>query len=122
MGILIKTFSLALAENPRINSTYRTDKDEYSFEIHDSHNISLAIDSPNGLVVPNIKNVQDLSILDIQNKLSELKKLSDEGRLTKDHLQGGTVCLSNIGTIAGISACPLVLCPQICIVAIGKVI
>lgn len=37
-------------------------------------------------------------------------------------MEGGTICLSNIGTIAGISACPLILAPQVCIVAIGKVV
>lgn len=58
MGMLIKTFSLALEEHPRLNSTYRPGKDEFSFETHDEHNISLAMDTPNGLVVPNIKRVQ----------------------------------------------------------------
>ncbi len=48
--------------------------------------------------------------------------MSDSARLTRNHLEGGTICLSNIGTIAGISACPLVLCPQTSIVAIGKVV
>ena len=48
--------------------------------------------------------------------------MADAGRLTRDNLEGGTICLSNIGTIAGVSACPLILAPQICIVAIGKVL
>lgn len=42
--------------------------------------------------------------------------------MTKQELEGGTICLSNIGTIAGISACPLVLFPQVTIVAIGKIV
>lgn len=66
MGILIKTISLALIENPKINSLYRGDQDSFSYSIQDDHNISLAIDTANGLVVPNIKNVQGLSIVDIQ--------------------------------------------------------
>lgn len=77
MGILTKTFSLALSQHPHLNSIYRPDKDMYSFEISQNHNISLAIDTPNGLVVPNIKNVETLSILQIQEKLSELKRLAD---------------------------------------------
>lgn len=80
------------------------------------------MDSPNGLVVPNIKNVQDLSIADIQKELERLRDLSKEGKLTGKELQGGTICLSNIGTIGGVMACPLILAPQITIVAIGKML
>ena len=63
MGILMKTFSLALNKHPKMNSTYQPSKDLYEFETHPHHNISIAIDSPNGLVVPNMKNVQNLSLL-----------------------------------------------------------
>ena len=86
MGIITKTFSLALSEHPRINSSYRVDKNQFEYTLHDNHNISLAIDTPNGLVVPNIKNVQNLSIMEIQQKLTELKKLADSAKLTRDHL------------------------------------
>lgn len=58
MGILVKTFSLALKKYPIINSTYEPEKNEFEYTIQGSQNISIAIDSPNGLVVPNIKNVQ----------------------------------------------------------------
>lgn len=122
MGLLTKTFSLALNSHPKINSTYKPDKTEFQFETHESHNISIAIDSPGGLVAPNIKNVQALSILEIQQKLEELKILSLQNKLTSSELLNGTICLSNIGTIGGRSACPLMLCPQTCIVAIGRVV
>lgn len=67
MGLLIKTFSMALKKYPRINATYQPDMNEFEFKIHHNHNISLAIDTPNGLVVPNIKNVQTLTLLNIQS-------------------------------------------------------
>ena len=66
MGILIKTFSLALKQHPRMNSIYNPDINPYEFAIHPEHNISIAIDSPNGLVVPHVKNVNQLSLGDIQ--------------------------------------------------------
>lgn len=120
MGILIKTFSLALRKYPIMNATYDPQVNEFEYTLQGAHNISVAIDSPNGLVVPNIKNVQDISLLDIQEQLENLRKLSAEARLTAKELSGGTVCLSNIGTIGGVNACPLILPPQVCIVAIGK--
>lgn len=49
-----------------------------------------------------------------------MRNLSSEARLTSKELLNGTICLSNIGTIGGVNACPLILPPQVCIVAIGK--
>ena len=46
--------------------------------------------------------------------------MASEAKLTSKELQGGTICLSNIGTIGGTSSCPLILPPQVCIVGIGK--
>ena len=120
MGILIKTFSLALKQFPIMNSVYQPSTNPFEYNIHPNHNISIAIDSPNGLVVPHVKNVNQLSLGDIQAELSKLRGLAMEAKLTAKELQGGTICLSNIGTIGGTHACPLILTPQICIVAIGK--
>mgnify|MGYP002370832755 CR=1 FL=1 len=52
--------------------------------------------------------------------MERLRNLAKDAKLTSKELVGGTVCLSNIGTIGGINACPLILPPQVCIVAIGK--
>lgn len=120
MGILIKTFSLALKQYPKMNALYNPEVNPYEYNIHSSHNISIAIDSPNGLVVPHIKEVNNLNLGDIQLELERLRNLAAAAKLTSKELQGGTVCLSNIGTIGGTHACPLILPPQVCIVAIGK--
>ena len=69
MGFLIKTFSMALKKYPRINSTYHPESNEFEYTVHSNHNISVAIDSPNGLVVPNIKNVQTLNLVNIQREI-----------------------------------------------------
>jgi 2-oxoisovalerate dehydrogenase E2 component (dihydrolipoyl transacylase) len=66
MGILIKTFSLALKQFPKMNSLYHPDVNPYEYSIYPNHNISIAIDSPNGLVVPHVKNVNNINLLDIQ--------------------------------------------------------
>ena len=66
MGILIKTFSLALKQYPIMNTLYHPETNPYEYSIHSSHNVSIAIDSPNGLVVPFIKGVNTLNLGDIQ--------------------------------------------------------
>jgi 2-oxoisovalerate dehydrogenase E2 component (dihydrolipoyl transacylase) len=66
MGILIKTFSLALKQYPKMNSIYHPEANPFEYSIHSNHNISIAIDSQNGLVVPHLKNVNTLNLGDIQ--------------------------------------------------------
>lgn len=61
MTLFIKSFSLALFKFPILNSTYDESK-QFEYITHNDHNISIALDSPRGLVVPNIKKVQNLSI------------------------------------------------------------
>lgn len=58
--------------------------------------------------------------MDIQAEIERLRNLAVSAKLTASELNNGTVCLSNIGTIGGIMANPLILPPQACIVAIGK--
>lgn len=86
-----------------------------------SHNIGVAMDTPNGLVVPNIKDVQNKNIFEIAEEMNRLQALGKEGKLTSNDLSGGTITLSNIGNIGGTYASPVLFLPQVAIAAIGKV-
>lgn len=120
-ALITKAFSLALHDFPKMNSTYLPEKDQFTYYFNEAHNISIAIDSELGLVAPNIKNVERLSAEEIDKEVKKLRDLANEQKLTSEHLTGGTVALSNIGTIAGHYATPLNLPGQTCIVALGKV-
>ena len=65
-----------------------------------AHNIGLAMDTPNGLVVPNVKHVQALSVLDVAQELSRLIDAGLRGALKQSDLTGGTFTLSNIGSVS----------------------
>lgn len=119
-SFIVKAFSLAIDSVPRMNSSYYPDKNPYECHVNSAHNISIAIDSPQGLAAPNIKNVEGLSVVEINKQIKELQRVTSEGRLTASHLEGGTIALSNIGTITGHFASPLNLPSQVCIVALGK--
>lgn len=65
MTFFLKFFSAALIDFPILNSTYDPEK-PFEYTIHDNHNVSVAIDTSHGLAVPNIKNVQNLSLFEVQ--------------------------------------------------------
>jgi len=63
------------------------------------HNIGITIDTKDGLIQPNIKNVQQLTIIQIQNELNRLEQLAKNGKLSNEDLTGQTFSLSNIGAV-----------------------
>lgn len=118
MPFIIKACSLGLKKYPILNSSLSGDHTEVIY--HGSHNIGVAVDTPTGLVVPNIKNVQDLTLFEIAEDLNRLVELAKLNKLTTHDLSGGTFSLSNIGAIGGTYAKPVVVLPEVCIGAIGK--
>lgn len=118
MPFFVKALSLALTEFPVINSQLNDDASELTY--FDDHNIGFAVDSKIGLLVPNIKGVQNLSLLDIALQMQEIINQAREGRIAGEHLKGGTISISNIGAIGGITATPVINKPEAAIVALGK--
>jgi 2-oxoisovalerate dehydrogenase E2 component (dihydrolipoyl transacylase) len=119
MPFFIKAMSLALSHFPIINSQINADCSEVTY--FDDHNIGLAVDSKIGLVVPNIKGVQHLSLLEVARKSNELVDLARQGRLSSGDLKGGTISISNIGVLGGTVATPVINAPESAIVALGKI-
>lgn len=119
MPFFVKAASLALGKYPILNS-HVDDKCEF-ITVKYAHHIGVAMDTPDGLVVPNIKNVQNLSILEIAKEMNRLQEAGSKGQLKMDDLSGGTFTLSNIGAIGGTYAKPIIFTPQVAIGAIGKI-
>ncbi len=119
MPFFMKAMSLALKEFPLINSQVNADCTELTY--FDDHNIGMAVDSKVGLLVPNVKQVQTKSILDLAKDITRLTNDARDGRVATADLKGGTITISNIGALGGTVATPIINKPEAAIVALGKV-
>ena len=118
MPFLLKALSLALDDFPVMNSS--VDEANKAIVQHARHNIGCAMNTPFGLVVPNVKDVANKSVMQVALELHRLQVLAQTNHLSPDDIGGGTITVSNIGTIAGTYASPLVHVPEVAIVALGR--
>ncbi|WCJ23463.1 Dihydrolipoyllysine-residue acetyltransferase component of pyruvate dehydrogenase complex [Euphorbia peplus] len=119
LPLLIKSLSMALSKYPWVNSSFNEETVEVI--LRGSHNIGIAMATQHGLVVPNIKNVQSLSILEITKELARLQQLAMDNKLNPEDITGGTITLSNIGSIGGKFGAPIVNLPEVAIIALGRI-
>ncbi|KAI1300846.1 hypothetical protein EDD11_005936 [Mortierella claussenii] len=122
MPIFIKALSIALEQYPIMNACIVDGEDASSAKLkyRASHNIGVAMDTPNGLLVPNIKNVQNLSVVEIASELTRLQEAGKKNALSMADLKDGTVSLSNVGMIGGTYLNPVVVTSEVAIAAVGK--
>lgn len=118
MPFFIKALSLCMQEYPIFNA--RLSEDESALDYISDHNIGFAVDSPIGLLVPNIKGVQDLSVMEIAQQMQDIVKAARAGKLSSEQLKGGTISISNVGVLGGTTATPIINHPELAIVALGK--
>lgn len=118
MPFFVKAASNALKQFPVLNSSFDEANESLIYKAY--HNISIAMHTPQGLVVPNVKNVEGKSILEIAADLNALQERGSKGALTPDDFVNGTFSLSNIGIIGGTYTHPCIMAPQVSIGALGK--
>ncbi|KAH0618372.1 hypothetical protein JD844_017509 [Phrynosoma platyrhinos] len=119
MPFFLKAASLGLLQYPILNASL--DENCQSITYKASHNIGVAMDTGQGLVVPNVKNVEARSVFEVASELNRLQNLGTTNQLGTNDLTGGTFTLSNIGTIGGTYAKPVILPPEVAIGALGKI-
>ncbi|WP_085918624.1 2-oxo acid dehydrogenase subunit E2 [Halomonas sp. CSM-2] len=118
MPFFMKAMALAIAQTPIINAQLNQAGDELHYYSH--CNIGMAVDSKAGLLVPNVKGVERLTLLEIAREVGRLTHAAREGRVDQADLKGGTISISNIGALGGTYAAPIINAPEAAIVAIGK--
>ncbi len=119
MPFIIKATATALSDFGVLNSSLSADLSELIYR--GSVNLGVAMDTPAGLVVPNIKSASQRSVLEIAVELARLQGLAQSGRLGPEDLSGGTFTISNIGNIGGTNLSPVPMPGEVAIGAIGRI-
>lgn len=108
MSVFAKACAKILMEMPDVNAMIDGDDVVY----HDYADISIAISTPTGLVVPPIRNVESLGFADIESKLKELAVKARDGKLSLDEMTGGTFTITNGGVFGSLMSTPIINEPQ----------
>ena len=116
LAFLIKAVVAALKKYPTLNSSL----DGENLVLKQYWNIGFAADTPQGLVVPVIKNADKKGVLDIAKESSELAAKAREGKLGPADMQGGTFSISSLGGIGGTAFTPIVNAPEVAILGVSK--
>ncbi|MFD1211951.1 dihydrolipoamide acetyltransferase family protein, partial [Arthrobacter sp. GCM10027362] len=119
--ILAKAVIWAAARNPSVNATWASGQDGDEILIHHYMNLGIAAATPRGLLVPNIKDAQDLSLKDLAIALNELAARAREGKTQPAEMQGGTLTITNIGALGIDTGTPILNPGEVAIVAFGTI-
>src|SRR5688572_28211514 len=118
LAFLMKACVTALREFPMFNASL--DKSGEAIVIKKYYHIGVAVDTPGGLVVPVVRDVDRKGVHDLAHELSELSKLARDGKLKPGDLQGGTFSISSLGGIGGTAFTPIINAPEVAILGVSR--
>ena len=118
LAFLMKAVVNALREYPNFNASLSPDGD--SLILKNYYNVGFACDTPDGLVVPVVRDVDRKDVLDIARDLGELSAKARERKLKVEEMQGGCFTISSLGGIGGTMFTPIINCPEVAILGVSR--
>jgi len=119
LPFIIKAVIAGLSEHPYLNASLDDENEEIILKKY--FNIGVATDTPEGLMVPVVKNAKDKSILQLAEELTKLAAKARDRTIDLADLKGGTFTISNYGALGGIYATPIINYPEVAILGVGKI-
>lgn len=117
---IMKALAAVFREFPNVNANVI--EDPFTLVVKGDVNIGVATDSPQGLYVPVIKNVERKSVLQLAAELQDVTSRVREGKVRVDELQGGTFTITSVGNIGGVFATPILNHPEVAILGVNKIV
>ncbi|PAT01290.1 dihydrolipoamide acyltransferase [Candidatus Izimaplasma bacterium ZiA1] len=119
MPFIIKALTKTLKEFPIFNSSY--DQNNLEIVYKNYMNIGIAVDTPDGLIVPNIKDADRMSIFEIAKDIMIIKEKASSKKLTLNDLNDGTISITNYGIYDATFGAPVIKYPEVAIIGIGRI-
>ncbi len=119
LAYFVKAIVAALKAYPIFNSTWDQETGEITYKHY--YNIGIAVDTPEGLVVPVIKNAETKSIAQIATEIADLAKRARTRDLKLEEMRGGTFTITNIGPLGGVHATPIINYPEVAIIGVHSI-
>ncbi len=119
LPIIMKALVPALKKHPFLNAV--VDDEQGVIVLKKYYNFGVAVDTPDGLIVPVIKNVDRKSIIEIARELADISQRAREGKLELEELQDATFSITNIGSIGGVIAYPVIDYPRVAILGTHRI-
>ena len=118
LAFLIKASVSALKQHPEFNASLSPEKDALVYKRY--YNIGVAVDTPDGLVVPVVKDADRKGILEISQELGAISKKARDGKLSPPDMAGGSFTISSLGGIGGTAFTPIVNAPEVAILGVMR--
>jgi pyruvate dehydrogenase E2 component (dihydrolipoamide acetyltransferase) len=118
LAFMMKACVTALREFPVFNASLESSGE--SVVIKKYYHIGVAVDTPGGLVVPVVRDVDRKGVFDLAHELAELSKLARDGKLKPGDMQGGTFSISSLGGIGGTAFTPIINAPEVAILGVSR--
>ena len=118
LAFMIKACVTALRQHPNFNSSL--DRSGENLVLKKYYNIGVAVDTPDGLVVPVVRDADRKGVFDVARELSEISKLAREKKLKPGDMQGGTFSISSLGGIGGTAFTPIINAPEVAILGVSR--
>ena len=118
MPFVIKAVALALRQHPVLNASLDEEKDEIVYKQY--VNLGVAVDTPRGLVVPVLRNVDQMGILPIARELTLLAARARSADFAVEEFRGGTFTVTNLGAVGGTYSTPIINHPEVAILLLGR--
>jgi 2-oxoisovalerate dehydrogenase E2 component (dihydrolipoyl transacylase) len=119
LPFLITAMARALGEWPMLNATY--DDDANVITRHGAVHMGVATQTPNGLMVPVIRNAQGLNVWQLASEILRLSEAARTGKAAREELMGSTITISSLGPMGGVTSTPVINRPEVAILAVNKV-